>query len=176
MDYSLDEEEILMYKNMVYKPESEGPRKDILQEMHVSPYAIHSSYQKTISAIKKEYYWGGMKKIHSPASSLMNSWNPFSSLVNSRCARSLRDLTLGLPYGSHLPYSDQLLLTATALSSSSIPASWHLSFKHLFLHLYWLSLMSCLGNFSRIVSVYSNNLELCAQGHCNYNTSSYDNV
>jgi len=90
--------------------------------------------------------------------------------------RSLRDLTLGLPYGSHPPWSDQPHLFATVWSSSSIRASWHPCFEHLILHLYWLSLMSRIGNFSRVVSGYSNNLELCAQVHCNYNTSSCDNM
>ena len=90
--------------------------------------------------------------------------------------RSLRDLTLGFPYGNHLPCSDQPLLSAIARSSSSILASPHMSFQHLFLHLYWLSLMSCMGNFSRVVSMYTKNIELCAQGNCNYNTSLYDNM
>eukprot|EP00253_Pinus_taeda_P003529 PITA_03529 len=34
----------------------------ILDEFHVSHYAGHPGYQKMITAIRKEYYWPGMKK------------------------------------------------------------------------------------------------------------------
>jgi hypothetical protein len=30
--------------------------------MHNVPYAGHPGYQKTISAVKSQYYWPGMKK------------------------------------------------------------------------------------------------------------------
>ena len=93
------------------------------------------------------------------------------SLMTQGVLRSLRDLKLGLPYGSHSPCTDQPLLFGTARSSSSILLSWHL-----FLHLYWLSLISCIRKFSWVISMYSNSLELCAQSHYNHNTSLYDNT
>ena len=35
----------------------------MLQEMHNVPYARHLGYQKTLIAVRKEYFWLGMKKI-----------------------------------------------------------------------------------------------------------------
>jgi hypothetical protein len=34
----------------------------ILREMHIVPYVGNSGYQKTIGAVKRQYYWPGMKK------------------------------------------------------------------------------------------------------------------
>jgi hypothetical protein len=34
----------------------------IFREMYNVPYVGHPGYQKTIEAIKNQYYWSGMKK------------------------------------------------------------------------------------------------------------------
>lgn len=34
----------------------------ILQEFHVVPYAGHPGYHKTLTTIKNEYFWPGLKK------------------------------------------------------------------------------------------------------------------
>ena len=33
----------------------------VLKETHDVPYVGHSGYQKTIAAVRKQYYWSGMK-------------------------------------------------------------------------------------------------------------------
>jgi hypothetical protein len=53
---------ILRYKNKVYVPNSMELRSAILKEMHNVPYAGNLGYQKTISAVKRQYYWPDMKR------------------------------------------------------------------------------------------------------------------
>ena len=61
-DYQLEADEILKFKNRIYIPNSSELRKLVLQEMHDAPYACHPGYQKTVTTIKKEYFWPRMKK------------------------------------------------------------------------------------------------------------------
>jgi hypothetical protein len=42
-------------------PNDQELKSLILLEMHKVPYAGHLGYQKTIFAVKKQYYWPGMK-------------------------------------------------------------------------------------------------------------------
>ena len=46
----------------MYVPDANNLRRLILDEFHVSHYTGHLGYQKMITALKKEYYWPGMKK------------------------------------------------------------------------------------------------------------------
>jgi hypothetical protein len=52
----------LWYKNRVYVPNYFELRSAILKEMHNVPYAGHPGYQKTVLAVKCQYYWPGMKR------------------------------------------------------------------------------------------------------------------
>jgi hypothetical protein len=58
----LDEDEILIYRGRIYVPNSQELKNMLLREMHNVPYARHPGYQKTIAAVKSQYYWPGMKK------------------------------------------------------------------------------------------------------------------
>jgi hypothetical protein len=60
--YKLGNEEIIMYKRIIYVPNSQELKIMILREMHNVPYVRHSRYQKTIAVVKSQYYWPGMKK------------------------------------------------------------------------------------------------------------------
>jgi hypothetical protein len=51
-----------MYRGIIYVPNSEEFKNLILREMHNVPYAGHPGYQKSIAAVKSQYYWPGMKK------------------------------------------------------------------------------------------------------------------
>jgi hypothetical protein len=51
-----------MYKGIIYVPNYQELKIMILREMHTIPYAGHQGYQKTIAAVKSQYYWLGMKK------------------------------------------------------------------------------------------------------------------
>jgi hypothetical protein len=61
-EYKLDNDEILMYKERIYVPNSQELKNLILGEMHNVPYAGHPSYQKIIVVVKSQYYWPSMKK------------------------------------------------------------------------------------------------------------------
>jgi hypothetical protein len=61
-DYKLGNDEILMYRRIIYVPNSQELKNLILREMHNVPYVGHPGYQKTIAAVKSQYYWPGMKK------------------------------------------------------------------------------------------------------------------
>jgi hypothetical protein len=60
-DYELGIDGIILYKNIVYVPNYLELRSAILNEMHNLPYAGYLGYQKTISAVKSQYYWPCMK-------------------------------------------------------------------------------------------------------------------
>jgi hypothetical protein len=61
-DYKLENNEILIYKGIIYLPNSHELKNLILREMHNIPYVGHPGYQKTIASIKRKYYWTGMEK------------------------------------------------------------------------------------------------------------------
>ena len=54
MDYKLDEERIISYKNIIYVMEEKGLRSLIMQEFHVMPYIGHLGYRKSVTSIKRE--------------------------------------------------------------------------------------------------------------------------
>jgi hypothetical protein len=51
-----------MYNGRTYVPNSQELKNMILREMHNVPYVGHLGYQKTIAAVKSQYYWPIMKK------------------------------------------------------------------------------------------------------------------
>jgi hypothetical protein len=61
-DYKIENEEILMYRGIIYVPNSQELKNMILRELHNVPYARHPGYHKTIIVVKSQYYWLGMKK------------------------------------------------------------------------------------------------------------------
>ena len=50
-----------MCKNRLYIPNSTDLKTIILNEMHKKPYSGHPGYQKTITMLRKEFYWPKMK-------------------------------------------------------------------------------------------------------------------
>ena len=51
-----------MDKNIIYVPSSGELRKLVLKEMHTAPYAGNPGYQKTIAAVRRQFFWPGRKK------------------------------------------------------------------------------------------------------------------
>jgi hypothetical protein len=51
-----------MHKNRIYVPSSGKMRNLVLKEMHDVPYVGHLGYQKTITAVRSQFFWPGMKK------------------------------------------------------------------------------------------------------------------
>jgi hypothetical protein len=60
--YELKEDEILMYKGKVYVLNSNELKNAVLREMHYVSYVGNPGYQKTIVALRSQYFWPGMKK------------------------------------------------------------------------------------------------------------------
>jgi hypothetical protein len=61
-EYKLDNDEILMYRRIIYVPIFQELKNLIFREMHNVPYVGHPRYHKTIAFFKSQYYWPGMKK------------------------------------------------------------------------------------------------------------------
>jgi hypothetical protein len=61
-NYKLEANGTLLYKNIIYVPNSQELRIMILKEMHNVPYAGHPGYQKIVATVKSHYFWPGMKK------------------------------------------------------------------------------------------------------------------
>ena len=59
--YSLNEKKFLLYKDKVYVPNVLKVKLLILDEIHKTPYSGHPGYQKTITMLRKEYFWPNMK-------------------------------------------------------------------------------------------------------------------
>jgi hypothetical protein len=55
-DYKLGIDEIIMYRNIIYVPNSQELKILILREIHDVPYVGHPGYQKTIAVVKSQYY------------------------------------------------------------------------------------------------------------------------
>jgi hypothetical protein len=60
--YKLGVDGILLHKNIIFVPNVQDLKRIILHEMHNSPYAGHPRYQKTVTMIKSQYFWPGMKR------------------------------------------------------------------------------------------------------------------
>ena len=63
--YSLNEKEFLLYKDKMYVPNIPKVKLLILDEIHKTPYSGHPGYQKTITMLRKEYFWPNMKTEYS---------------------------------------------------------------------------------------------------------------
>jgi hypothetical protein len=51
-----------MHKNRIYVPSSGELRNLVLKEIHDVPCARHPGYQKTITTVRRQFFWLGMKK------------------------------------------------------------------------------------------------------------------
>jgi hypothetical protein len=61
-EYEINEDRQLMHKNRIYVPSSGELRNLVLKEMHDVPYPRHPGYQKTITAVRSQFFWLRMKK------------------------------------------------------------------------------------------------------------------
>lgn len=58
----MDADGMLYHKKRLYVPNKNNIKSLILDEFRRSYYARHSRYQKMITALRKDYYWSGMKR------------------------------------------------------------------------------------------------------------------
>ena len=59
--YNLNDKALILYKNRLYIPNVSKIKLLILNEIHKTPYSGHPSYQKTITMLRKYYFWPNMK-------------------------------------------------------------------------------------------------------------------
>lgn len=62
MDYRLTSEGLVRFRDKIYVPDSSELKKVILWEFHAKPYSGHPGYQKTLTVVKKYYYWPNLKR------------------------------------------------------------------------------------------------------------------
>jgi hypothetical protein len=60
--YELKEDGIFVYKGKVYVLNSNELKNVVLKEMYNVSYVRNKGYQKTIGAVRSQYFWPGMKK------------------------------------------------------------------------------------------------------------------
>eukprot|EP00253_Pinus_taeda_P030964 PITA_30964 len=62
--YTLDNAGMLYFNKKLYVPNSNNLKNLILDEFHTSHYTGHPGYQKMVTALRKDYFWPRMKKLH----------------------------------------------------------------------------------------------------------------
>jgi hypothetical protein len=60
-DLSIDKKGLLWFKNRLYIPDLIELKLTVLEEVHKKPYSGHPGYQKTITTLRKLFYWPNMK-------------------------------------------------------------------------------------------------------------------
>eukprot|EP00253_Pinus_taeda_P019990 PITA_19990 len=61
-EFTTDDAGIVYFQQRIYVPNQNKIKSLIMDEFHISHYAGHPGYQKMMTAIRKEYFWPGMKK------------------------------------------------------------------------------------------------------------------
>jgi len=62
LDFTFTEDGGLFYQNRLCVPCDDKLRREILNEAHTSPYAMHPGGTKMYRTIKENYWWNGMKR------------------------------------------------------------------------------------------------------------------
>ena len=62
MDYRLTIDGLIRFIDKIYVSDNSELKKVILREFHVKPYSGHLSCQNTLTAVKRFYYWGNLRK------------------------------------------------------------------------------------------------------------------
>ena len=57
----MDEDILLIFKSRLYIPNFADLKKMAMDEIHQMPYSEHLGYQKTITTIRKKYFWTRIK-------------------------------------------------------------------------------------------------------------------
>ena len=62
MDYCLTTDGLFRFRDRIYVLDNIELKMLILREFHAKPYSGHPGYQKTLTVVKKFYYWPNLKK------------------------------------------------------------------------------------------------------------------
>jgi hypothetical protein len=58
---SIDKNGLLRFENRLYMPDLAELKLIVVDEVHKKPYSVHPGYQKTITTLRKLFYWPNMK-------------------------------------------------------------------------------------------------------------------
>jgi len=61
VDYSLTTDGLVRFRDRLYVSNSSEIKKVILREFHLKPYLGHPGYQKTLTIVKRFYYWPNLR-------------------------------------------------------------------------------------------------------------------
>ena len=61
-DFTIRSDGVLSYKGRMCVPKNDELKKTILDEAHISAYAMHPGNTKMYHTLKQDYWWSGMKK------------------------------------------------------------------------------------------------------------------
>lgn len=61
MDFRVDENSVMRFRDRVYVPDFPELKKKILEEGHISGLSIHLSVRKMYQDLKKMFWWSCMK-------------------------------------------------------------------------------------------------------------------
>jgi len=53
---------LVRFRDKIYVSDYSEIKKLILREFHVKPYSGHPGYQKTLTIVKKFYFWPNLKR------------------------------------------------------------------------------------------------------------------
>ena len=62
IEFKVNEDGVLYYKDWVYVPDDNDLRKAILEEAHSGSFAIHPGSTKMYQDLKMTFWWSGMKR------------------------------------------------------------------------------------------------------------------
>lgn len=61
-DYCLTTDVLVIFRDIIYVPNKSELKKVISREFHAKPYSGHPGYHKTLTVVKKFYYWTNLKR------------------------------------------------------------------------------------------------------------------
>ena len=61
MDFKIDQKGLIQFKDRLYMPNILETKLFILNEIHKPPFRDHHGYHKMITALKKQFFWLGLK-------------------------------------------------------------------------------------------------------------------
>jgi len=62
VDYHLKAYVLVRFRDKIYVTDDSELKNLILREFHAKPYLGHLEYQKTLTVVKRFYYWLNLKK------------------------------------------------------------------------------------------------------------------
>ena len=60
-EFKVDQKGLIWFKRIIYMPNIADFKFIVLNELHKPPYAGHPGYQKTITTLRKQFFWPNLK-------------------------------------------------------------------------------------------------------------------